>query len=205
MAITGTKLFSTGDVLTAADTNQYLMRGVKVFASSTARDDAYGGAGEPTLEEGEACYLADTNVLQTYDGAAWNSLSSTVSAISTAEVLTSQTFTSPTYGDLATAGPAVTITTGTKVLVIISAQCSNATSQNIAIVSFAVSGATTTAASDANALYVTSPTSNSIFAVSAVIPLTVTAGSNTFTAKYRVGGGTTGTFVNRRLTVVAYS
>lgn len=74
MAITGTKKFNSGDVLTASDTNQYLMRGVKVFANSTDRDAAYGGVGEPTLEEGEVCYLADTNVMQTYDGAAWNNL-----------------------------------------------------------------------------------------------------------------------------------
>jgi hypothetical protein len=71
MAITGTKLFNTGDVLTASDTNQYLMRGVKVFADATARDAAYGGAGEPTLEEGEACYLSSTNEVLAYDGSAW--------------------------------------------------------------------------------------------------------------------------------------
>lgn len=74
MAITGTKTFNSGDVLTASDTNQYLMRGVKVFANSTDRDAAYGGTGEPTLEEGEVCYLADTDVIQTYGGASWTSL-----------------------------------------------------------------------------------------------------------------------------------
>lgn len=206
MPITGTKLFTTGEVLSSSDVNQYLMRGVKVFASSTARDAAYGGAGEPTLEEGEFCYLTDTNAVQYYDGASWIAISSgAVSAISTAEVLTSQTTTSATFTDLTTVGPAVTLTTGTKVLVIITAQTANNTSQNISLVSVAVSGATTTAAADANALYNTSDTAGTIRAMSAVIPLTVTAGSNTFTLKYRVGGGTTGTFVNRRITVVAYS
>ena len=71
MAITGTKLFVSGDILTAADVNQYLMRGVKVFATSAARDAAYGGAGEPTLEEGEVCYLISTNTVLAYDGASW--------------------------------------------------------------------------------------------------------------------------------------
>jgi hypothetical protein len=51
--------------------NQYLMRGVKVFSSAAVRDAAYGGAGEPTLEEGEACYLADTNLVLVYDGSNW--------------------------------------------------------------------------------------------------------------------------------------
>lgn len=71
MAITGTKSFTAGEVLTAANVNQYLMRGVKVFADAATRTAAYGGAGEPTLEEGEASYLMDTNSLEVYNGSAW--------------------------------------------------------------------------------------------------------------------------------------
>lgn len=71
MAITGTKLWSSGETVTAAAVNQYLMRGVKVFANAATRDAAYGGAGEPTLEEGEVCYLADTNKVLSYSGSAW--------------------------------------------------------------------------------------------------------------------------------------
>jgi hypothetical protein len=74
MAITGTKLFASGDVLIAADVNQYLMRGVKVFADAATRDAAYGGVGEPTLEEGEVCYLIDTNQVLAYDGAVWQAV-----------------------------------------------------------------------------------------------------------------------------------
>jgi hypothetical protein len=47
------------------------MRGVKVFSSAAVRDAAYGGAGEPTLEEGETCYVTAVDELQVYDGAAW--------------------------------------------------------------------------------------------------------------------------------------
>ena len=75
MAITGTALFTSGEVLTADAVNQYLMRGVKVFADATVRAAAYGGAGEPTLNEGETSYLLDTNALYTYDGAAWQNAS----------------------------------------------------------------------------------------------------------------------------------
>jgi hypothetical protein len=74
MAITGTKLFVSGEVLTAANVMQYLMRGVKVFADAATRDAAYGGAGEPTLEEGEVCYLLDTNQMLTYSGSAWQTV-----------------------------------------------------------------------------------------------------------------------------------
>mgnify|MGYP007071580591 CR=1 FL=1 len=70
MAITGTKAFTSGEVLTANDVNQYLMRGVKVFGGTAIRDAAYGGAGEPVLEEGEACYLSDLDRVQVYGGTA---------------------------------------------------------------------------------------------------------------------------------------
>lgn len=66
MAGSGFKTFVTGEVLTAADTNGYLMQGVLVFASATARDAAITA---PT--EGMYCYLKDTNVTYYYDGATW--------------------------------------------------------------------------------------------------------------------------------------
>lgn len=75
MAITGTKLWASGDVVTAADVNQYLMRGVKVYADAATRSAAYGGAGEPTLEAGEMSFLLDTLTVEVYDGSAWVSIS----------------------------------------------------------------------------------------------------------------------------------
>ena len=74
MAITGTKLFVAAEVLTADDVNTFLSRGVHVFADSATRTAAYGGAGEPTLAEGEASYLLDTNVTSVWDGAAWTAI-----------------------------------------------------------------------------------------------------------------------------------
>ena len=71
MTIQGTLLFTSGQVLTADQVNRYLMRGVKVFADAATRTAAYGGAGEPTLYEGEATYLMDTNSLEVYNGSAW--------------------------------------------------------------------------------------------------------------------------------------
>jgi hypothetical protein len=75
MAGAGAKLFTSGAVLTAAQVNTYLMdQAVMVFASTAARDAAFGGAGEPALAEGMICYLSDTNSLLYYTGAAWASL-----------------------------------------------------------------------------------------------------------------------------------
>ena len=62
----GFKTFTTGEVLTAADTNGYLMQGVLVFASSAARAAAISSP-----QEGQYSYLKDTNSTEYYDGAAW--------------------------------------------------------------------------------------------------------------------------------------
>ena len=75
MAGAGAKLFTSGSVLTAAQVNTYLMdQAVMVFASTVARDAAFGGAGEPTLSEGMICYISDANSLLYYTGTAWSAL-----------------------------------------------------------------------------------------------------------------------------------
>ena len=75
MAGAGHKLWAAGDVVGATggtSINTYLQdQIVGVYADSSARDAAFGGAGEPLLAEGMVCFLADTNVLQIYTGSAW--------------------------------------------------------------------------------------------------------------------------------------
>jgi len=71
MAGAGYKLFNTGDVLTAAQVNTYLMeQSVMSFANAAARTTALSGI----LAEGMVSYLQDTNVVEVYTGAAWVSL-----------------------------------------------------------------------------------------------------------------------------------
>jgi hypothetical protein len=62
----GFKTFATGDVLSAADTNGYLMQGVLVFASAAARTSAI-----TSPQEGQTSYLKDTDEIQVYSGSAW--------------------------------------------------------------------------------------------------------------------------------------
>lgn len=62
----GFKDFVTGEVLTAADVDGYLMQGIWVFANATARDAAV-----TSPQEGNACYLKDTDVIQVYSGSLW--------------------------------------------------------------------------------------------------------------------------------------
>jgi hypothetical protein len=74
----GFKTFTTGEVLTAADVNGYLMQGVLVFASAAARDAAI-----TSPQEGQACYLKDTNATQTYSGSAWVAVGGSGSPLTT--------------------------------------------------------------------------------------------------------------------------
>jgi hypothetical protein len=72
MAGLGARLFPAFSKLTSAQVNGYLMdQSIMRFADATARDDAFNGAGEPTVAEGMTCYLDDTNQLQSYNGSAW--------------------------------------------------------------------------------------------------------------------------------------
>lgn len=72
-AQTSVPKFTSGDVLTAANTN-LLSNGIGVFSGTATRDAAFGGSGEKVLAEGQFAYLEDTNTTQYYDGAAWQSV-----------------------------------------------------------------------------------------------------------------------------------
>ena len=116
----GFKTFVTGDVLTAADTNGYLMQGVWVFASAAARDAAV-----TSPQEGNFCYLKDTNATQYYTGSAWTAVGAGGGKVlqvvqgSTATTVSNSTTTAADTGLTATITP--TLNTS-KVLVLVSQQ-----------------------------------------------------------------------------------
>jgi hypothetical protein len=61
------KVFTAGEVLAAADVNNFLMdQTVMSFAGTAARGSAIG-----TAVEGMVSYLEDINAISIYDGAAW--------------------------------------------------------------------------------------------------------------------------------------
>lgn len=75
----GFKTFNTGDVLSAADVNGYLMQGIWVFANTTARNAAV-----TSPAAGNMAYTTDTNTLWKYNGSAWvNADSGSVSPLTT--------------------------------------------------------------------------------------------------------------------------
>jgi hypothetical protein len=64
----GYKDWSAGDILTAADLEDYTVKqSVMVFADASARTTALSGV----LREGMVSYLKDTDSLELYDGSAW--------------------------------------------------------------------------------------------------------------------------------------
>lgn len=119
-----------------------------------------------------------------------------------ATVATSQTTASASYVDLATAGPAVTVTTGLNAIVAVGAQMANAGAGDGAGMSYAVSGATTTAANNAWAAEYSSGVAGGYPQASLVsLASGLNAGSNTFTAKYIAFVGGTAVFADRWIIV----
>lgn len=116
---------------------------------------------------------------------------------------TSDTLTGTAYGDpSASVGPAITVTTGTKAIVFVAARLANNTTGSNTYASYAVTGATSDAAVDERAFFFTINTANeSVQACNINFHTGLTAGSNTFTMKYRVTAGT-GTVDNRRIVVI---
>ena len=119
-------------------------------------------------------------------------------------VATTESRTAATYGDMATVGPAVTVTSGTTALVTITARMTQGTNGESCFMGIDVSGASAIAASDTQALSFSGQSNNQrILQASATYLITVTAGSNTFTAKYKSASSTC-TFGDRNIIVTPY-
>lgn len=165
---------------------------------------AYPGTGQDLAEEVETVLAAKAPLASpTFTGnVVW---SGATLRTATANIATNQSTSSSTFTDLATVGPTVTITTGTKALVIISCWMANTQSSYQNYASFAVSGATTIAASDTRSSYFggsNSPYQARAGFASVFLITSLTAGSNTFTMKYRAEAGGTSNFVDRNISVI---
>jgi hypothetical protein len=164
MAGAGYKLFATGDVLTAAQVNTFLMQQtVMVFASSAARTTALSGV----LAEGMVSYLQDTNSLEVYDGAAWVgatgditaltagtgisitsatgpiptvAIDSTVATLTGSQTLTNKTLTTPVISSITNTGT-LTLPTSTDTIV---GRATTDTLTNKTLTSPAINGGTNT-------------------------------------------------------------
>jgi hypothetical protein len=115
--------------------------------------------------------------------------------MASAGVGTNESTTTGSYDDVATPGPAVTVTTGTLAIVMLAFRHSGFPA--VGWMSFAVSGATSRDPSDGESCRQASGKATRVGAV--ILATGLTAGSNTFTAKYKAVG--TETFGDRYLGV----
>jgi hypothetical protein len=122
-----------------------------------------------------------------------------------ATVATSETTTSTSYAQLATTTDTVTVTVGANGLALVSvaATCSNSGADGTTSISFAISGASTVAASTAKhtaSMRLATATAAIRYGHTVLID-GLTPGSTTFGMRYLVPAGT-GTFLNRTISVV---
>lgn len=114
----GFKTFNTGEVLTAADVNGYLMQGILVFATEAARNSAI-----TSPQEGQFAYTKDNNSLWYYTGSAWVASGASggkILQVVQGTTTTSTTSTSSTYIDSTLTASITPALASSKVLVIVS-------------------------------------------------------------------------------------
>lgn len=153
------------------------------------------------------------NLMETFPGKATDAgqyfITNGTHSITTATTVTDydadmDTGTSTSYADLSPSGPSVTAVCKGKALVYVSAKMSNSSSNTFTGVSFSVSGATSISASDTRGAYFNGLPAGEAIEIGAMsLVESLTAGTHTFTMKYKVGGGT-GTFWHRRITVIPF-
>jgi hypothetical protein len=102
------------------------------------------------------------------------------------------------YAASAGTDPTVTLTTGTKALVIVEAMIN--CQGNFNFLSYDVSGATTIAAADSEASMVGATNAYILGSFAKIV--TLTAGSNTFTMKYKCNVSASGSYEFRKLIVI---
>jgi hypothetical protein len=106
----GFKDFVTGEVLTAADVDGYLMQGIWVFANATARDAAV-----TSPQEGNFAFLKDTNTTTYYTGSAWTNLDTTGMVnpmTTTGDTIYSSSGSTPARLGIGTAGQVLQVNSG---------------------------------------------------------------------------------------------
>jgi hypothetical protein len=106
----GFKDFTTGEVLTAADVDGYLMQGIWVFADTTARDAAV-----TSPQEGNFAFLKDTNTTTYYTGSAWTNLDTTGMVnpmTTTGDTIYSSSGSTPARLGIGTAGQILQVNSG---------------------------------------------------------------------------------------------
>ena len=214
MAWTAPSTWVAGAILTAAQLNTQLrdnmLAGGPIYATEALRDAAitspfegqraYITGSTVTTAAGQTTVIP-TGVQTIYNGSVWVC----VTPVGAVTDTTCSTTTTASFADPSTAGstnPTVTLVTGTSAIVDINSTLYNSSTTAYTYVSFAVSGATTLAGSEANSYYYSPVSAQPADQHTGrrLIITGLTAGTNTFTMKYKVSAGT-GQY-NRRTLIV---
>jgi hypothetical protein len=199
--------FTAGQTLTAASMEalrENSNAGHNVFTNEAARDAAITAPTEgmmayltaPTVPAATGATTAvPTGVTTIYNGSVWVCMSDVGAYTVTGATTTSGTYADPTGGGT---NPTVTLVTGTTALVTLSAEILSPTLGTVAAISVGVTSSPTVTAADANFIYNLN-TSYMMLGRTTVIT-GLTAGTNTFALKYKVGSGT-GNYASRSLIV----
>lgn len=193
-----------------------LERQVRELAAARRMEAATIGSGGLTVTDGAIRVLDAGGVLKvqagklpdgTYGLAAVNdggqlvTLSTLAFGLQAAVITTQEGRTSSTLGDLATVGPAVTVTVGEtgRCLVMVGCTASYGAVFAGGLMGYAISGATTRAASIDEAMETSTTAENVVFgATRAFIAEGLTPGANTITAKYASASSGTSCLFQRR-------
>lgn len=112
--------------------------------------------------------------------------------------------TSTAFADLPGIGPVVTVATGAKAFVTVAALMIKDVTNTAGLTSYAVSGASTIAATDGRSARVDGlPAGQGMRVGVSILDTSLAAGTNTFTQKYKVSSGL-GTFGQRHLVVMPF-
>jgi len=207
---------AAGDVATAAAWNvltndilQFAPFVQGVFTTEAARDAAITSPTEgmhvyltaPTVPSGTGATI--TGVDTVYNGTNWVCVTPIGGLIASEQDIIGASG----YQDLTTAGPTVTMVTGTSVILTMTARTLNNVATQSTLMSVAISGATTISAATfattyGNAAFYFSSGNVTVTCSGTFLVTGLTPGTNTFKLQYS-GNGNTSRWGNRHLTVTA--
>lgn len=191
MSWTAPRTWTVGEIVTAAQLNAHVRDNLLETSAATvttAGDLAYADAAN-SMGSRVGIGAANSLLVSTGSAPVWRTPATDSSTSSGSG--TDTTFTGLSEATWSFASDIeVTVTTGTLALVLIKAKLGNDTAGAVTILSYSVSGATTTAANDSRAVAYEASVADDFATFGGFNLATVTGGSNTFTLEVRVSAGT---------------
>lgn len=192
MAWTAPRTWVTGETVTAALMNAHVRDNfleTSAATVTTAGDIAFADAAN-SMGSRVAIGADNTHLISNGSAPVWREVTIATDALTTSNASNSTTFVPLDSGWGFASEVEVTLTTGTRALVLFKARLSNDTVGALTVLSFAISGASTDAAADNHAIsYEASNVGDQAMFGGFDLRTGLTAGSNTFTLEGKVSSG----------------